>query len=85
MLPTIGSHLSFSCALPRDFEKLRPAQFAAIFAVEKPSQVSGTNTLSFQFFDAEGAAVMKIFVTFGEQAAERLSAFTSLREQFRKK
>ena len=55
---------------------LRPAQFAAAFAVEKPSHMNGSATLSFQFFDREGAAVMKVFLNFGEEAsAECLAAF----------
>jgi putative hemin transport protein len=64
---------------------LCPAQFAAVFAVEKPSHMSGLPTLSLQFFDRQGAAVLKIFLTFGtESLPERVTAFERLRQQFRK-
>ncbi len=64
---------------------IRPAQLAAVFAVEKPGHMDGVNTLSFQFFDRGGAAVLKVFLTFGgEVRPERLAEFTQLRQQFRK-
>ena len=64
---------------------IRHAQLAAAFAVEKPGHMDGVNTLSFQFYDASGAAAFKVFLTFGGKAppAEKLSQFTSLREEFR--
>jgi putative hemin transport protein len=65
---------------------VRWGQLAAVFAVEKPSHVDGVNTLSFQFYDRDGHAAFKVFVTFGGQKAppERLALFTRLRERFRK-
>lgn len=65
---------------------LRPAQFAGVFAVVKPSHVSGAETLSFQFFDREGAAVLKVFLVFDpESSPARQEAFEHLREAFRKR
>jgi putative hemin transport protein len=65
---------------------IRWGQLAAAFAVEKPSHMDGVNTLSFQFYDREGAAAFKVFVTFGGQKAppERLALFAHLRDLFRK-
>jgi putative hemin transport protein len=62
---------------------IRPAQLAAVFAVEKPSHMDGVNTLSIQFFDRDGAAALKVFLTFGGVVGpDRFAAFTRLREQF---
>ena len=44
---------------------VRFAQLAHAFAVEKPGHMDGVNTLSFQFFDPEGRAAFKVFLTFG--------------------
>jgi putative hemin transport protein len=64
---------------------IRPAQLAAAFAVEKPSHMNGVNTLSFQFFDRDGAAALKVFLTFGgEVSPERLAQFAHLRELFKR-
>ncbi len=64
---------------------IRPAQLAAVFAVEKPSHMDGVNTLSLQFFDRDGSAALKVFLTFGgEDRPDRLAAFARLRDQFRK-
>ena len=59
---------------------IRPAHLAAVFAVEKPSHMDGVNTLSLQFFDRDGMAALKVFLTFGgEVRPERLAEFTRLR------
>lgn len=64
---------------------IRPAQLASVFAVEKPSHVSGINTLSLQFFDREGAAALKVFLTFGGEARpEQVAEFARLRHEFKK-
>ena len=64
---------------------IRPATLAAAFAVEKPGHMDGVNTLSFQFYDATGAAAFKVFLTFGGKAPppERVAQFNELRERFR--
>jgi putative hemin transport protein len=66
---------------------IRHAKLAAAFAVEKPSHMDGVNTLSFQFFDQEGASALKVFVVFGGQKAppERVAQFQRIRDAFRKK
>jgi putative hemin transport protein len=64
---------------------LRFAQLGAVFAVEKPSHMSGVNTLSFQFFDRQGNAALKVFLNFGGKARpEHVGQFARLRDAFRK-
>jgi putative hemin transport protein len=65
---------------------IRHARLAAVFAVEKPSHIDGVSTLSFQFYDSDGAAAFKVFVTFGGSAPEpeRAALFTEIRERFRR-
>lgn len=64
---------------------VRWPQLAAAFAVEKPSHMNGVNTLSFQFFDATGAAAFKVFVSFGGPATPAGAAeFASIRDEFRR-
>jgi putative hemin transport protein len=66
---------------------IRFAELAAVFAVEKPGHTDGVKTLSFQFYDRAGHSAFKVFLSFGgsEAFAERVAAFESLRERFRKK
>ncbi len=63
---------------------IRGARLASVFAVVKPSHIDGVDTLSFQFYDADGAAAFKVFVTFGGQNIdpERRKLFEALRERF---
>jgi putative heme iron utilization protein len=63
---------------------VRFAQLAHAFAVEKPGHMDGVNTLSFQFFDQEGRAAFKVFLTFGgaRPTPERRAQFDAIREQF---
>ena len=63
---------------------VRSAQLAHAFAVEKPGHMDGVNTLSVQFFDPEGRAAFKVFLTFGgaKPSAERQAQFDALRERF---
>lgn len=64
---------------------IRWPELAGIFAVEKPSHMSGVNTLSVQFFDRAGHAAFKVFLNFGGKATpERVQQFGELREQFRR-
>lgn len=64
---------------------IRPQQLAAAFAVEKPGHMDGVSTLSFQFYDVNGSAGFKVFLTFGGKAPaqEKLAQFSSIREEFR--
>ena len=66
---------------------IRPAQLGAAFAVQKPGHMDGVNTLSFQFYDAVGAAAFKVVLTFGGSAPppEKVRQFEELRERFRRK
>src|ERR1700738_1181231 len=43
---------------------IRWPNLGAAFAVEKPSHMSGLNTLSFQFYDKAGQAAFNVFLTF---------------------
>jgi putative heme iron utilization protein len=63
---------------------IRPATLGAAFAVEKPGHLDGVNTLSFQFYDLNGAAAFKVFLTFGgaNPPAAKVEAFVAIRERF---
>jgi putative heme iron utilization protein len=63
---------------------VRHAQLAHAFAVEKPGHMDGVNTLSFQFFDPEGRAAFKVFLTFGgaRPSPERRAQFDAIRDRF---
>jgi putative hemin transport protein len=64
---------------------VRWRQLAAVFAVEKPGHMDGTATRSFQFFDRDGAAALKIFLNFGGPIApEREAVFVELRGRFKR-
>lgn len=64
---------------------IRWPELATIFAVEKPSHMSGVNTLSFQFFDRAGHAAFKVFLNFGGKATpEKAKQFEEVRARFRK-
>jgi putative heme utilization carrier protein HutX len=65
---------------------IRWPQLAAAFAVEKPSHMTGINTLSFQFYDQGGACAFKVFLSMGNAKvpAERAALFNRLRERFKK-
>lgn len=64
---------------------IRDGRIKSAFAVEKPSHLSGVPTVSFQFFDDEGAAAMKVFFTFGqkEPSSDVLERWSSIRDEFR--
>ncbi len=65
---------------------IRWGQLGALFAIEKPSHVSGVSTFSFQFFDRAGEAALKVFINFGGKCPpEKAARFMALREQFRKR
>ncbi len=60
-------------------------KLARIFAVEKPGHMDGVNTQSFQFFDAAGNSVMKVFLTMGGKIDEkRVQQFSTLRQKYQK-
>ena len=64
---------------------LRWDAISGIAAVEKPSHQTGHPTASIQLFDSRGAAIIKIFVLFGERSEEsgaRRTAFAALRSDF---
>lgn len=64
---------------------IRYGNLASVFAVEKPSHMTGVNTLSVQFYDPTGAAAFKVFLNFGERVKpERQAQFAALRDDFRK-
>lgn len=64
---------------------IRWEQLAALFAVEKPGHMDGVNTLSVQFYDRQGSAAFKVFITFGGQkvSEEIQGRFDELRQRFR--
>jgi putative hemin transport protein len=63
---------------------IRFANLGTAFAVEKPSHMSGVNTLSLQFYDKVGAAALKVFLNFGGKASvETTGQFIALRNEFR--
>ncbi len=64
---------------------VRWPQLATVFAVEKPGHMDGVNTLSVQFYDRQGAAAFKVFLSFGGQkpSPETQTRFEELRQQFR--
>jgi putative hemin transport protein len=65
---------------------IRWRNLAAAFAVEKPSHMTGVNTLSVQFYDLEGASAFKVFLSFGAKPPppEQAAWFNRLREEFKK-
>lgn len=64
---------------------IRYPNLGAIFAVAKPSHMTGLRTLSFQFYDQSGHAAMKVFLSFGAKKPppEVQAAFESLRDKYR--
>ena len=64
---------------------IRFGNLGSAFAVEKPSHMSGVNTLSVQFYDTAGHAAFKVFLNFGGKITpERAAQFAALRDTFRK-
>lgn len=64
---------------------IRHKNLAAIFAVEKPSHMTGISTLSLQFYDQAGQCALKVFPAFGAAAVppELHQRFDALRARFR--
>ncbi|MEX2162166.1 MAG: ChuX/HutX family heme-like substrate-binding protein [Anaerolineales bacterium] len=64
---------------------IRAQALASVFAVRKPSHTDGKEALSFQFFDAQGNAAFKVFLTFGgkDPSSERQAQYSAIIEQFR--
>jgi putative hemin transport protein len=65
---------------------IRWQRIADVFAVEKPGHMDGVNTISVQFYDADGHAAFKAFLNFGGSTPppERLDQFRRLQERFRR-
>jgi putative hemin transport protein len=73
---------------------IRWQRLASVFAVEKPGHLDATDTaeapkrrgtLSLQFYDQDGDAALKAFLHFsGSCPPERLAAFESFKERFRR-
>jgi putative hemin transport protein len=64
---------------------IRYGNLGAVFTVQKPSHMTGIDTLSVQFYDKAGSAAFKVFLNFGGKVSpERQSQFMALREEFRK-
>lgn len=63
---------------------IRWPNLGSAFAVAKPSHMTGLKTLSVQFFDKEGQAAFKAFLSFGatEPKPEVLSHFEAIRSEF---
>lgn len=91
-LETTGTFGGFSLAGPY-FNVQHPSldmhirwkNLAAIFALEKPGHMDGVSTLSFQFFDGDGRAAFKAFLSFGGKPAtpERKALFERIRDEHR--
>jgi putative hemin transport protein len=61
---------------------IRWQQLAAVFAVQKPGHMDGLATCSLQFFDATGAAALKVFLNFGGPLSpEREAWFADVRKK----
>jgi putative heme iron utilization protein len=65
---------------------IRYRNLAAVFAVEKPSHMTGVSTLSLQFYDTGGNCALKVFPAFGNRAAppEVRQRFDELRAKYRR-
>ncbi len=66
---------------------IRSWELDSVFAFRKPSHLDGIESLSFQFFDRQGAAAFKVFLNFGGKvpAPEMVEKHNALINQFRKK
>lgn len=64
---------------------IRIAGLASVYALKKPSHTDGKDALSFQFFDTQGNAAFKVFLTFGgkDPSPERLAQYTDIIERFK--
>ena len=64
---------------------LRWREIASAMALEKPSHQTGRPTASIQLFTTNGAAILKVFLLFGEHDGDvtaRRAAFNALRTDF---
>ena len=63
---------------------LLPDTLAHVFAIEKPGHMDGQSTLSFQFYNTDGEAAFKVFVTFGgsDPKPERRAQWETIRDRF---
>ena len=65
---------------------IRSWELAAVFAFRKPSHLDGHESLSFQFFDRQGAAAFKVFINFGgrDPSTELIEKYEALITRFEK-
>jgi putative hemin transport protein len=63
---------------------IRHETLAHAFAIEKPGHMDGVSTLSVQFFNHDGHAAFKVFLTFGgkKPAPERVAQWEAIRQQY---
>jgi putative heme utilization carrier protein HutX len=64
---------------------IRSNALSSVYAVRKPSHTDGKEALSFQFFDRQGSAAFKVFLSFGgkDPSPERTAQYREIIEQFR--
>jgi putative heme iron utilization protein len=64
---------------------IRANALSSVYAVRKPSHTDGKEALSFQFFDRQGNAAFKVFLSFGgkDPSHERQAQYTEIIERFR--
>jgi putative heme utilization carrier protein HutX len=64
---------------------IRSQALGAIYAVRKPSHTDGKDALSVQFFDLQGNAAFKVFLTFGgkDPSPEREAQYAEIIARFR--
>ena len=64
---------------------IRTKTLGAVFVVEKPGHMDGVATVSFQFYNLEGASAFKVFTTFGgkEPSAQLRAKCQAIRDRFK--
>jgi putative heme utilization carrier protein HutX len=64
---------------------IRANALSSVYAVRKPSHTDGKEALSFQFFDRQGNAAFKVFLSFGgkDPSPERQAQYIEIIERFR--
>ncbi len=79
------THGFFNVQTPSLDMHIRIAGLATIFAVTKPSHTDGKDALSVQFFDPQGNAAFKVFLTFGgkDPSPERLAQYAEIIQRFK--
>lgn len=64
---------------------IRSNALSAVYAVRKPSHTDGKDALSFQFFDRNGDAAFKVFLSFGgkDPSDERKTQYKEIVDRFK--